>query len=110
MNEFLSFRKMITPVLIQVIFWLTTIAVSVSLLVAGGQQGGTGVLVALVIIPIFVLMIRVYCELLILIFRIYETLVEIRNNGGGGSQGFPVQPPAAPYGNYPPPPNPYQHR
>lgn len=106
MNEFLSFRKMITPVLIQVIFWLTSAAVVISLLVAGGQQGGTGVLVALIMIPIVVLMIRVYCEVLIVLFRIYDTLVEIRNGGGG--QGFPVQPPAAPYGSYPPPQNPYQ--
>jgi len=109
-NEFLSFRKMITPVLIQVIFWLTSAAVAIALIASGAQQGGAAILVALVMIPIAILMIRVYCEVLIVLFRIYDTLVEIRNGGAGGTQGFPVQPPAAPYGNYPPPPNPYQQR
>ncbi len=106
MNEFLSFRKMITPILIQVIFWLTSAAVALALIVAAAQQGGAAILGALIMIPIAVLMIRVYCEVLIVLFRIYDTLVEIRNGTGG--QGFPVQPPANPYGGYPPPQNPYQ--
>jgi hypothetical protein len=101
---------MITPVLIQVIFWLTSAAVAIGLLAGAAQQGGAAVLVALIMIPIAILMIRVYCEVLIVLFRIYDTLVEIRSGGTGGSYGFPVQPPAAPYGNYPPPPNPYQQR
>lgn len=106
MEEFLSFRKMITPVLIQVIFWISSAFAVIGLLTSGFSQGGAAILFALIIIPVAVLMIRVYCEVLIVLFRIYETLQQIR--GPQGPAGFPVttEPPpyATPYSAPPPPP------
>ena len=84
LKDFLSFRKMITPVIIQVLFWvgvagnvIFALFIMVSSLTsyidAAGFFGG---LLLLVIGPV---MVRVYCELLILLFRMNETLTEIKN-------------------------------
>jgi len=102
MNEFLSFRKMITPIFIQVIFW---IAVAVSIIAAIGVmfQGGVAILAGLVFLVIGPFMARIYCELLIILFRIYDELVAIRTGTPPAGQGFPVMPPAAPMPGYVPP-------
>ena len=98
MNEFLSFRKMITPIFIQVIFW---IAVAVSIIAAIGVmfQGGVAILAGLVFLVIGPFMARIYCELLIILFRIYDELVAIRTGTPPAAQGFQVMPPA--YGSAP---------
>ncbi len=84
MEDFLNFRKMITPVIIKILFW-----VGVGFSVLGGlitmgtsfgrYGGGVGTfvigLLTLVLGPV---MVRIYCELLILFFRINETLTEIK--------------------------------
>lgn len=77
MREFLSFRKMVTPILIQVFFWIGVVGTVVSGLglIIGGQ--GLAGLLFLLLGPLFV---RVYCEILILFFRMNETLTEIKNN------------------------------
>ncbi|MCJ7520415.1 MAG: DUF4282 domain-containing protein [Anaerolineaceae bacterium] len=86
MEDFLKFRKMITPVIIQVLFWVgvagTVIAALVVMAMSFGSHGGgaaqfLGGLVMLVLGPVVV---RIYCELLILFFRMNETLTEIKNN------------------------------
>lgn len=90
MNDFLTFRKFVTPVFIQIIFWILAAVLVVGLLISGAQAGGTGILIALVMIPVGVLMLRIYCEILIIIFKIYDALVDLR--GGAPTHGFPVQP------------------
>jgi hypothetical protein len=81
-GEFLAFRRMVTPVVIQVIFWIG----AASCLLAGllqlffGLRFGSvmsilGALFTIVAGPLFV---RVWCELIILLFRIYDTLQEIK--------------------------------
>ena len=88
MYEFLTFRKMITPIIIQVLFWLGVVAsviYAVIIVIIGLSarpvtassiaMGLIGGLLALVIGPILV---RLYCELLILFFRMNETLTEIK--------------------------------
>lgn len=85
MDDFLKFRKMITPVIIQILFWvMVAIAVIGALVMMGSSFGryGTGIggflggLIFLVVGPV---MVRVYTELLILFFRMNETLTEIRD-------------------------------
>ncbi len=77
MNEFLSFRKMITPAVIQVIFWLMTLVA----VIAGLVQifSGDGVWQGLLMIVLGPLVVRIYCELLIVIFSINRTLIETRD-------------------------------
>lgn len=85
MEDFIKFRKMITPVIIQVLFWVgvagTVIAALVVMAMSFGSSGGgagqfLGGLLMLVLGPVVV---RIYCELLILFFRMNETLTEIKN-------------------------------
>ena len=108
MNDFLSFRKFVTPLFIQALFWvLVVVAVGSALaMMLRGTAGSifTG-LVWLVVGPV---MARVYCELLILLFRIYDELVAMRTGvPPTPQQGFPIFPTgAAPYPQpvSPPPP------
>jgi hypothetical protein len=80
--EFLTFRRMVTPIIIQVIFW---IGIVVCVLVGLGQlamsfrMGVLAIFAALATLVLGPLMVRVYCELLILLFRIHDTLQEIKN-------------------------------
>ena len=75
MGDFLAFRRMITPLLIQAIFWVATAAAVLFGVGLLGRNPPLGILV-LVLGP---LSIRVWCELLILFFRMNETLTDIRN-------------------------------
>ncbi|MEA2016396.1 MAG: DUF4282 domain-containing protein [Actinomycetota bacterium] len=86
MKDFLSFRKMITPVIITIIFWIGVSACVIGgivMIVDGARMsyGGAGT-VGLGLGYIFLgpIVVRVYCEILIIIFRINETLTEIKNN------------------------------
>jgi hypothetical protein len=101
MNDFLSFRKMITPLVIVIIFWL---GVAVQVIVAFGMmfQGGAYILLGLIWLVIGPLLVRIYCELLILLFRIYDELVAIRTGVPPAGQGFPVIQSAAPVNPVPP--------
>ncbi len=75
-GEFLSFRKMITPVIIQVIFWLGVVG---SVLVGlGAVLGGRG-LYGLGLIVVGPIVVRIECELLIIMFRIHDALQDIRS-------------------------------
>lgn len=72
-SEFLNFRKMLTPAIIQIVFWagIAVIAAGVIGLLAS-DSAGTGLLL-LVFGPV---LWRVYTELLIVIFRIHSSLEE----------------------------------
>ncbi|HUF76281.1 MAG TPA: DUF4282 domain-containing protein [Longimicrobiales bacterium] len=100
MSELLSFRRMITPVIIQVIFWILIVIVVISglALVVGGDTGGQQFfgLVYLVVGP---LIVRVYCELLIVIFRMNETLTRIESNTAAAHA--PATAPELPTGHAP---------
>jgi hypothetical protein len=93
MDDFFSFRRMITPVIIQVLFWIFT-----AVAVIGGLallfRGGGATLAGLLWIVTGPLIARVYCEILIVIFRINETLTEIRANTRPPAQA--AEPPSAP--------------
>ena len=83
MLDFIMFRKMITPIIIQIICYILMAVMAIlglSIIVAGdmipgGGGGGMGLLV-LILGP---LIIRIYAELIIILFRINETLTEIKN-------------------------------
>jgi hypothetical protein len=126
MSEYLAFRKMITPLLIQVIFWVLVVVValvSIGSMIAIGYgisqttNGFVGFLIGLIVGVIYlvfgILGVRMYCEIAILLFRMYDELAAIRNALAPGAattpQGFPVMPTAPPayvppQGYTPPPP------
>jgi hypothetical protein len=100
--DYLAFRRMITPIFIQIIFWIAAICCFLfgiyqffdglipqersGLGSLFGNQHSTKTcdfteifkgLLVMVIGPVFV---RIYCEILILFFRMNETLTEIKAN------------------------------
>ncbi|MFO7889486.1 MAG: DUF4282 domain-containing protein [bacterium] len=94
MKKFFSFERMITPIIIKILFWIglaasaiSGIAVFISILVMGFSDGSflaislglfLGLLAGLIVFAFGALMTRIYAELLILAFRINETLTDIK--------------------------------
>lgn len=76
---------MITPIFIQIIFWIGVAAcviLGIIQMVQGtGMRygGGSVVLSGLLTLLLGPLVVRIYCELLIVIFKMNETLTDIRN-------------------------------
>jgi hypothetical protein len=80
MGDYLTFNKMITPVVIQVIFWIgAVIIVLVGLfgLFTGGFMGFISGLLTIILGPI---LLRVYCEIIMVFFRVLDALHEITAN------------------------------
>jgi hypothetical protein len=81
MNEYLTFKKMITPIVIQVVFWLGMIAVIVGGIGAMfATQYGGGFFKGLMILVFGTLLWRIYCELVIVFFQMNDSMTEIRKN------------------------------
>ena len=75
---------MVTPIIIQILFWLGVVVCVIGgivLIVVGvaSRTGGVTVLYGILILVLGPLAVRIYCEILILFFRINETLTEISN-------------------------------
>ena len=94
MGDFLAFRKMITPIVVQIIFWLGVIGCVVTALAIFQGTSSLAVaapvdpkLMALAVLIVGPLLIRFYCELLIVLFRMYDSLRVIERNS------TPVSPP-----------------
>ncbi|MCX7806077.1 MAG: DUF4282 domain-containing protein [Planctomycetota bacterium] len=86
MEDFLTFRKMITPVIIRILFWIGVAAMIIggfASLVAGHYLLG---IMLMLLGPICV---RIYCEILILFFIINDTLTDIRNLVRDATHGRP---------------------
>jgi len=84
MNDFLAFRTMITPVIIQIIFWVGVVLCLIvgftTMFVGGNYYGsGGGALAGFLIVVLGPVVVRIYCEILIIFFRINETLTEIKH-------------------------------
>lgn len=88
MRDFLQFRRMITPYIIMVIFWVAIILLiaglligTITLIASKDSDSIVGICIMWPIgLPLGILTIRIYCELLILFFRMNETLTEIKNS------------------------------
>jgi hypothetical protein len=81
MDAFFSFRRMITPVIIRILFWVGifgSIIGGIYLIVV--SEGAAARIAGIFWIILGPLVSRVICELFILQFRIYETLTDIKNN------------------------------
>ncbi|UAL51992.1 MULTISPECIES: DUF4282 domain-containing protein [Metabacillus] len=86
MQDFLKFNKMITPTIISVIFYvgsaISVIAGFVSI-ISGANAiygGGAQIFAGLFMILLGPFVIRIYCELLIVIFKMNEALQDITKN------------------------------
>lgn len=74
MQDLLGFDKMVTPIIIRVLYFIGLLGVLVATVASliGGRF-----LAALGILVFGAIMVRVYSELLILLFRIHDNLVSI---------------------------------
>ena len=81
MQDLLSFNRMITPVFIHVIYWIGIVAVMLAGF--GIVAGGGGILKGLLAMVVGVIVARVGCEVLIVLFRINDNLAAIRNSREG---------------------------
>jgi hypothetical protein len=92
LQDFLNFRKMVTPVIIKILFW---IGVAISVLFGlgiffGGLIGGIsdgsfgavlgGLFGGPIAIVLGIISVRIYAELLILAFQIHAALIDIKDN------------------------------
>ena len=85
--DLLMFRRMIAPWVIMVLFWVGVLGSVVGglIIIGSGFMSGNvmGVLLGLVggliYMPVGILFVRLYCELMIVIFRMNETLTDIKN-------------------------------
>lgn len=75
-NEFISFDKMLTPTLIKILFWIG-VAISVLLGLSLMFEGDFAVILGLLVIIVGPLITRIYCELLIVFFKIHESLTNL---------------------------------
>ncbi|MDR5658895.1 DUF4282 domain-containing protein [Serpentinicella sp. ANB-PHB4] len=82
-KTFLNFDKMITPVIIKIIFYISLAICALfgfSLIIRGmgaGHGGGFMVLTGLFTLIISPIIVRVWCEFIVVIFKIHELLVQL---------------------------------
>ncbi|MGC9424123.1 DUF4282 domain-containing protein [Vibrio sp.] len=92
MKRFFSFERMITPIIIKILFWIgivgSFVAGVIALITISAMSDGRfpavlltllfGLLGGILTFAIGALITRIYCELMILAFRINETLTDIK--------------------------------
>ncbi|MGM8213629.1 DUF4282 domain-containing protein [Virgibacillus sp. W0430] len=85
LNNFSNFDKMLTPTIIKIVFWIgVVISVLMGLnMVLNGLNapwgGGFQVIMGLLTIVIGPIVVRIYSELLIILFKMHESLQDIRS-------------------------------
>ncbi|WP_282755053.1 DUF4282 domain-containing protein [Desulfuromonas thiophila] len=85
LKKMLNFDEMVTPSIIKIIYYISIFAVVLTGLIQlftglnSSYGGGAVVFSGIVTILIGPIVVRIYCELMILLFRIYEKLCEISN-------------------------------
>jgi hypothetical protein len=77
MQDLLGFEKMVTPIVIRILYFLGLLVVLISGVGALFGGGFRGILTGFAILIFGAIMVRVYSELLILLFRIHDNLVSI---------------------------------
>jgi hypothetical protein len=79
MGDFLRFETMITPAVIQVVFWIAVVIAVIAGIVQIAH-GGVGIITGLLTIIFGPIVARIYCEILIIFFRINDHLRAIQHN------------------------------
>jgi hypothetical protein len=86
MSDFWTFRTMVTPVINQILFWigaLLCLVVGAIMVIYGATHFEAGqaqyLWKGILLFALGPLGVRIYCEILIIFFRINETLTEIKH-------------------------------
>jgi len=84
MRELLYFNSMITPKLITLVYWISLALLTLSgvfVLFAGEGNFIVRLLTLLIALPLGALLIRVYCELLMVLFKINDNIQKLADRG-----------------------------
>lgn len=85
-QDFMTFKKMITPFIIQVLFVIGVVgSIAIGLISIGSwassrYSGGGSFLLGVLWIFLGPIVVRIYCELIVVIFSINNTLADIRSS------------------------------
>ena len=82
MRDFLTFRTLITPTVIRILFFLGVLVIAIwglALFLVPGQDASVQ-LVGLVVFVLGPLVARILLEFIIIIFRIHETMNDLRED------------------------------
>ncbi len=86
-KDFLSFNKMISSTIVTVIYYINVagaILWGIGFIIAGATGNGYGaggkIFTGIMLIILGPLFVRIFCEMLIVVFKINDTLTDIKNN------------------------------
>lgn len=87
MKDFLKFKKMMTPIIIPILFWIGTIIsviagivfIALGAIDNFGADGGEMVLMGFCYLFLGPIVMRVYCEFLIILFSVNDKLTDIKD-------------------------------
>ena len=87
MKDFLKFKKMITPIIIPILFWIGAIIsviagivfIAMGAMANSGPDGGEMVFMGFCYLFLGPIFIRVYCEFLIILFSVSDKLTDIKD-------------------------------
>jgi hypothetical protein len=91
MSEYLSFRKHYTPGIIHVLFWVLLFANTMEAFFGGHDFWGA-------VFTLFVgpVLLRIICELILILFEINESLLAIRNERAATVEVIDIPSPTPP--------------
>ncbi|HLR61672.1 MAG TPA: DUF4282 domain-containing protein [Lentibacillus sp.] len=84
MKNFVHFDKMLTPAIIKIVFWIgagLSVLMGLIMIIQGAGAyygGGASIFMGLLTIVIGPFVVRIYCELLIIFFKMNETLQDVK--------------------------------
>ncbi len=82
--DFVAFRRLLVPLIIQMLFWVFAVflvVVGIALIIKGAMgpfDRAEKILGGLIVLVFGPLTVRIVCELMIVVFRMHDTLVEIQ--------------------------------
>jgi len=86
MNDFLKFEKMMTPIIIQILFWIgvgVCVIAGIIEIVSGINApyggGGSVVFMGILLLLLGPILVRVWCELMLVLFSIHDAVNKIKN-------------------------------
>jgi len=81
LSDYLAFRRMITPIMIPIVFWIGAVVSSMAgifIMINGIKYNDVGsIFLGFFTMLLGPIAVRIGCELLVVIFRMHETLTEL---------------------------------
>ena len=86
MEDFLRFKKMMTPIIIQILFWIgvaVCVIAGIIQIVSGINTpyggGGSVVFMGILLLLLGPILVRVWCELMLVLFSIHDAVNKIKD-------------------------------